>query len=322
MNEKPDSQHKPAPRKAQTIFRRAHESEYVVIGNDLARWRGLTHQARGVLIWLLSYPPDWEINQEDLVVDGNGPASVRAIIEELEDAGYVVREQARKEHGHYGARLFKVYESPVPNDMRSGAERRTRRAAKSPKKKAPLAKTPQPVPPHAVTPLAAEPFAVNRTLQIQSGPKTESSKDDSASTATPARAHEPEVSIPEQRPAVYGAWEHVGGPLTAHIADFLRDAVKDYGESFVLAAIKEAGDSSGAVNVKFVRAILERCKREGRFPGAPRPQVQASPAPKPSKPAPVEDPDNWVGKKSNLPRPGPVRSPIPEGWKPPKKEAS
>lgn len=101
----------------------------------------------------------------------------------------------------------------------------------------------------------------------------------SSSATTRARAGEPEPPTePPERPAVYAAWEHVGGPLTARIADFLHDAVADYGEAFVMAAIKEAGDSSSAVNVKYVRSILESCRREGRFPGEPRSRSAGRPA--------------------------------------------
>lgn len=94
-------------------------------------------------------------------------------------------------------------------------------------------------------------------------------------STAPARARESEFSsTPQAPPAVIAAWESVGGRRAQHITAFLAGAVTEYGEPFVLAAIREGGESSATgVSVKYLRSILEACRKEGRFPG-----VRAHPA--------------------------------------------
>ena len=268
--------------KLQTIFRRAHESEFVVVGNDLARNGTLSHRSRGILLWLLSYPPDWEIRIEDLITENDGIAAVRVSVQELEDAGYVVRDQGRQERGRFYAGTFQVYETPVPEEQRSGADRRARAAARaaqdSPHTELPHTVKQQAVPPYTDSPHTVPPHTANRTHQIQSLQKTDLSKETAAAVAR-VRAHEDAEKDPAERPPAYGAWERVGGPLTQHITGFLSEAVTEYGEAFVLAAITEMGDSAvGAVSVKYLRRILEDCRREGRMPGETR---SARPAARP-----------------------------------------
>lgn len=317
--------------KPQTIFRRAHEAEFVIVGNALARQRTLSHRARGILLWLLSYPPSWEIRLETLTTEWDGLAAVRTAIEELEDAGYIVRDQLRQTGGRFGAGLFVVHETPVPEDERSGAERRARRASKITDTDSPCTDLPDTVPPHAVKPHTVQPHAVNRMQERQTPTKTDSDKDISAAAAT-ARAHAREGLVdsktvmeqgasiapspalpgpvepdtPSPYAAVFAAWHNAGALLTAQIADELKDAVGEFGEAFVIAGIEEMG-KSGVRNLKYLKRILDACRSEKRMPGAPRPNTRPPAAQQAAKRAATEDPDNWAGKASNLPPPSPVR---------------
>jgi hypothetical protein len=105
-------------------------------------------------------------------------------------------------------------------------------------------------------------------------------------------------------PAVYATWEATGALLSGQIAEELADAVREFGEPFVIAAIEEMG-KSGARNLKYLRTILDSCRRDGRMPGAPRVSTRPPAAQQAAKRAAMEDPDNWVGKASGLDRPPP-----------------
>ena len=339
----------------QTIFRRALDSNFVTVGNELARNPALSHRARGILLWLLSYPKDWDIRLDTLTTDREGPAAVRAAIEELEDAGFVVRDQMRQERGRFGAGMFRVYDSPVPESERSGSERRSKASSdsdiesedESADNASPYAISPYTVPPQTVPPHAVTPFAANRTLQKQSSTKTESTKTETEppTDTTHARTREivqasgqgessaplpaptladsnpaPDSAASEStRPNIFGAWERVAGPLTGQISDALQDAVRQFGEPFVTAAIEEMGISGARPSLKYLQEILDTCQREKRSPGQPRP-LRPPAAQQAAKRAATEDPENWAGKASNLPPPSPVRSAIPPGWTPPNKE--
>jgi hypothetical protein len=122
-------------------------------------------------------------------------------------------------------------------------------------------------------------------------------KEITPSPATPARARESEFAEKTEPHPVLAAWQAVGGGLLRHSVEFLRGAVKEYGEAFVLAAIAEAGDSSaGAVNVKYLRSILEACRKEGRFPGAAR-------APQSNRRAQGKEPDRLFGPNGSISEP-------------------
>jgi hypothetical protein len=79
------------------------ESKFTTIPNAWVRDKRLSRKARGLLVELMSHAPGWEITIESLV-DGapEGRDSVRTAISELEQYGYLKREQNRQERGRWG----------------------------------------------------------------------------------------------------------------------------------------------------------------------------------------------------------------------------
>jgi DNA replication protein len=72
------------------------------------------------------------------------------------------------------------------------------------------------------------------------------------------------VEILPERPNAFTLYEANIGPLTAHIADAIKDAERDFSSAWVEDAIKLAVEYNKR-NWKYVRAILEGWKREGRY---------------------------------------------------------
>lgn len=258
----------------QTIFRRAHQSNFVTVGNDVARNKALSHRARGILFWLLSYPPTWNIQLDNLKTHRDGRDAIRKAIEELEDAGHLVRRQFRGETGRWGGAMYMVYESPVPDDERSGKERRGKAVG-----------SPSPEKPSTEKPLTDSPLTANPTLQIQTPLNTEFSKDEKQVEVgdSHARAHESE------RPAIYAVYEAEIGPLTPIIAEQLRDWVTTYTEVWVEAAIRQAV-LAGVRKPNYVRSVLENWRATGFGSPAPgksaaRTSAARTPAARPSAPA-------------------------------------
>jgi len=90
----------------------------------------------------------------------------------------------------------------------------------------------------------------------------------------PAQSGE-EIEILPERPNLYGLYEQHIGPLTPMIADALKDAEHDYPAGWPEEAISIAVEVN-ARNGRFIRAILERWKREGKREGKPNETTQES----------------------------------------------
>lgn len=77
-----------------TIVRGPQPREnFQILPNATARDKRLSFRARGLLVLMLSYPPDWNFNRDWLAAqtDGEGVSAVRTALQELEKAGYLYR---------------------------------------------------------------------------------------------------------------------------------------------------------------------------------------------------------------------------------------
>ncbi|MCS6835234.1 MAG: DnaD domain protein [Anaerolineae bacterium] len=72
-----------------------------------------------------------------------------------------------------------------------------------------------------------------------------------------------EVELLPPRPTIYETYEQNIGPLTAHIAEELRDAERDFGAEAVSQAIKQAVENNQR-KWSYARAILVRWQQEGK----------------------------------------------------------
>ena len=84
------------------IIRNPNRGKYVVVANALARDVSLSFKARGIMLYLLSLPDDWELNIQHLAETGgkDGMSSIRSGVAELLKAGYlehkVIRDAANR----------------------------------------------------------------------------------------------------------------------------------------------------------------------------------------------------------------------------------
>lgn len=97
----------------QRIFRIKKEEKYSIISNSVITDSALSWEARGVLIYLLSKPDDWEVRNIDLVNQSPaGEKRIDSIIKELKTAGYLKRFRERQPDGQF-VWITQVYESPA-----------------------------------------------------------------------------------------------------------------------------------------------------------------------------------------------------------------
>ncbi len=82
----------------------------------------------------------------------------------------------------------------------------------------------------------------------------------------PGDADHPAEVLPE-RPNIYRLYEENIGPLTPLIADELNDAAQNYPDTWIAEAIR-AAVTRNARNWRYVLAILERWRKEGKDDGS------------------------------------------------------
>lgn len=75
---------------------------FTVVSNAVIRDECLSYRARGILIYLLSQPPDWETSSTRLAIAaGEGRDAVRTALRELINAGYVTLRKEQTKAGRW-----------------------------------------------------------------------------------------------------------------------------------------------------------------------------------------------------------------------------
>jgi hypothetical protein len=100
------------------IVRTEHDKHhtYVVVSTALAQDEHLSFAARGMLLYLLSKPDDWQVRMGDLErASSLGEKGTRALFAELEAQGYAVRTRSRDSGGRWRYETV-IYEAPVCNE--------------------------------------------------------------------------------------------------------------------------------------------------------------------------------------------------------------
>lgn len=113
------------------IIRIQKKANYVSIDNAVLEDIELSWKARGVLTYLLSRPPNWQVQLADLIAKSkkDGRDSARAALKELELAGYIKKTHVRGAHGYLTNWEYVVYEQPQPPD--ASQQKKTRNCPKS-----------------------------------------------------------------------------------------------------------------------------------------------------------------------------------------------
>lgn len=95
------------------IYRVVHNKNYTVINNTICRDKRLSWKAKGIWLYAFSRPDDWKFHIDDLVnQSSDGEKSVKAGLRELEDFGYLVREQSKDENGKFSNSEWTFFEVP------------------------------------------------------------------------------------------------------------------------------------------------------------------------------------------------------------------
>ncbi|ATH60406.1 hypothetical protein BJG89_09000 [Staphylococcus nepalensis] len=98
-------------------FRAIKESgNFVTVHKNFIHDNNLTFKAKGILLYLLSRPDDWQIYESEILKHTrDGKDSLKSGIKELEEVGYVARTRKRNDKGHLNGYEYLVYEHPIQN---------------------------------------------------------------------------------------------------------------------------------------------------------------------------------------------------------------
>lgn len=87
---------------------------YTVLPNHILRDDSLTLQAKGLFCMMASFPENWDFTIKGLAtVAGCGREKISAALRNLEESGYLLREQGHSETGQFSANLFVLYDEKI-----------------------------------------------------------------------------------------------------------------------------------------------------------------------------------------------------------------
>lgn len=95
-----------------TLFRVEHKKNYTTVNNYIFTDSRLSWKAKAIWMYAFSRPDDWTFHMNDIVNKAtDGRESVRAGLKELENCGYLHRDQKR-DNGQFSAAEWVFYETP------------------------------------------------------------------------------------------------------------------------------------------------------------------------------------------------------------------
>ena len=96
------------------ITRQKRKDNFTVVNNEILQNPGLSWAAKGMLVYLLHLPDEWQINIADLSNRSkNGRDGTASIIKELMNAGYVTRQRSLTESKKFAGYDYTVNDEPV-----------------------------------------------------------------------------------------------------------------------------------------------------------------------------------------------------------------
>ena len=95
------------------VFRVEKTRDYTVMSNHRLKNKNLSLKAKGLLSQMLSLSDEWDYSHKGLAsINKESVDAVRTAVLELEEAGYVVREQTRAAQGTFSQTAYTIYEQP------------------------------------------------------------------------------------------------------------------------------------------------------------------------------------------------------------------
>lgn len=97
-----------------SVFRIERTKNYTVMSNYHLRDQSLSLKAKGLLSQMLSLPENWDYTLAGLShINRESKDAIRTALQELEKAGYIIRERERDSQGRLRGADYIIHESPI-----------------------------------------------------------------------------------------------------------------------------------------------------------------------------------------------------------------
>ena len=88
------------------------DRDFTVLPNSILRDEWISYRARGLLVYMLSQPPDWEVSSTRLAIEsGEGRDAIRTALRELITVGYLDLVRTQDDAGRWGSE-YRVTDTP------------------------------------------------------------------------------------------------------------------------------------------------------------------------------------------------------------------
>lgn len=95
------------------IFNSYRSANFTVIANPVINDERLSFKARGLLIYLLSKPPYWEVTSAQLAgASPQGITAIRSALKELVSYGYARLVKLQAPSGKFAGQMWEIFEDP------------------------------------------------------------------------------------------------------------------------------------------------------------------------------------------------------------------
>lgn len=96
------------------VLRQSHVRNFTTLPNELLQDQRLSCRDRGLLVWMLSKPPDWSFSKKSIEAElaKDGESSIQAGMKNLQKAGYLKIDRKRQERGKLSASIWTVFDCP------------------------------------------------------------------------------------------------------------------------------------------------------------------------------------------------------------------
>lgn len=106
------------------IHRDEHQNNFVVVSTAILEDERLSWEARGFLLFLLSFSDSWSFNVRGLIsLTGSTRSKIERLIKELKNAGYIKQRQVKNTRGQFKTTEWDVYETPLAGFTACGFHR-------------------------------------------------------------------------------------------------------------------------------------------------------------------------------------------------------
>lgn len=115
---------------SETTYRSGRKKGYVVLFREAAQDARLTLEARGLFALMVSLPDNWEYTVSGLASKaGCGRDKIRRLLKELQEVGYLIREQSHDAGGKFAANVYVLQdEAPLSGNTVNGEDRQRQTA--------------------------------------------------------------------------------------------------------------------------------------------------------------------------------------------------